>query len=685
MPARTPMGPRTIALVGPYLSGKTTLLENILFATNRITRLGKVGDKNTVGDSSAEARARGMSVELNVATTTFMGETFTFLDTPGSIEFAQETADALTGADAAVVVCEADPLKAAALVPLFKLLDELDLPRYVFVNKIDRASGSITDLFDALQAVSTKPLVLRQIPLINGSEHPIGYIDLAQERGYIYKPGHESERIDIPAGEADHEKAERARMLEKLADFDDKLMEQLLEDRTPEKDTVMAQLSKDLSEDLIAPVFLGAADRMGGVHRLLKALRHETPGAARAAKHRGIDELGEPLAQVLKTYHTTRGGKLSVARVWRGTLKDGMTLNGERVSGLFRLLGQTTEKLEQAGPGEVVGLGRLEKAFTGDTLSSGKGDETSKPALPKPKVHQPVYALAMAAADRNDEVKISSAMHKLLEEDRSLRFYHDDDTHEWILAGNGEMHLRVSADRLKSKFGLSVVTSRPHVPYKEAIRKPVTQPARFKRQSGGHGQFGDVTLEIKPLPRGSGFKFENGIVGGVVPKNFIPAVEEGVAEYLKRGPLGFPLVDVAVKLIDGKYHDVDSSEMSFKTVGRMAMQEGTPKCEPVLLEPIVQVDIAVPSSYTSKVNALVSGRRGQILGFDARPGWPGWDVVTAHLPQVETRDLIIELRSLTSGVGTFTSKFDHLQELIGRLADEVIAARATDAKEHAKA
>jgi elongation factor G len=610
-----------------------------------------------------------------------MNEAFTFLDTPGSIEFAQETADALNGADAAVVVCEADPAKAPALVPLFKMLDELDLPRFVFVNKVDRASGSITELFDALQVNSAKPLVLRQIPLMNGGEHPIGYIDLAQERGYIYQPGKESQRVDIPAGEAGHEKAERSKMLEKLADFDDKLMEQLLEDVTPPKDSVMAQLSKDLAEDLIAPVFLGAADRMGGVHRLLKALRHEAPTSARAAKAKGVDELGEPLAQVLKTYHTTRGGKLSVARVWRGMLKDGMTLNGERVSGLFRLLGQTTEKLDQAGPGEVVGLGRMEKALTGDTLSLGKD---AKP-LPKPDVHQPVYALAMAAADRNDEVKISSAMHKLLEEDRSLRFFHDDETHEWILAGAGEMHLRVSADRLKSKFGLSVNTSRPHVPYKEAIRKPVTQPARFKRQSGGHGQFGDVTLEIKPLPRGSGFKFENGIVGGVVPKNFIPAVEEGVSEYLKRGPLGFPMVDIAVKLIDGKYHDVDSSEMSFKTVGRMAMQEGTPKCDPVLLEPIVQVEIAVPSAYTSKVNALVSGRRGQILGFDARPGWSGWDVVTAHLPQVETRDLIIELRSLTAGVGTFTSRFDHLQELIGRLADEVIAARAADHKEHAKA
>lgn len=682
MPARHPMGPRSIALVGPYLSGKTTLLENILFATGRTSRAGKVGEKNTIGDSSTEARARGMSVELNVATTQFMDETFTFLDTPGSVEFAQETADALVGADAAVVVCEADMNKAAALVPLFRLLDDLDLPRFVFVNKIDRASGSIAALFDALQKASAKPLLLRQVPILDG-DTVTGYVDLAQERAYVYKPGKASEQVAIPAAILADEKAERARMLEKLADFDDALLAQLLEDVTPPKDSVMAQLAKDLSEDLVAPVFLGAADRMGGVHRLLKALRHEAPPSARAAAARSFDEQGEPLVQVLKTMHSARGGKLSVARVWRGTVKDGMTLNGERVSGLFHLMGQQAEKVEQAGPGDIVALGRLEKAHTGDTLSAAK----SADALPKAPVPQPVYALALAAADRNDEVKVSSAMQKLLEEDRSLRFYHDDDTNEWVLAGCGEMHLRVAVDRLKSKFGLTVTTHRPHVPYREAIRRPVTQPARFKRQSGGHGQFGDVTLEIKPLPRGSGFKFENGIVGGVVPKQFIPAVEAGVAEYLKRGPLGFPIVDVGVKLIDGKYHDVDSSEMSFKTAGRMAMQEGTPKCEPVLLEPVVQVEIAVPSAYTSKVNSLVSGRRGHILGFDARDGWPGWDVVTAHLPQVETRDLIIELRSLTAGVGTFTSKFDHLQELQGRLAEDVIAAHGAGqgAAQHAKA
>ena len=278
------------------------------------------------------------------------------------------------------------------------------------------------------------------------------------------------------------------------------------------------------------------------------------------------------------------------------------------------------------------------------------------------------------AADRADEVKLSGAMKKLLEEDRSLTFGHNDDTNEWVLGGRGKMHLRVAADRLGGKYALTVTTGVPKVPYKEAIKKTVTQHARFKRQSGGHGQFGDVELNIKPRQRGLGFEFENASVGGVVPKSFIPAVEAGVKEFLQKGPLGFPVVDVHVILTDGQHHAVDSSEIAFKTAGRMAMAEGVPKCSPILLEPILHVDITVPSALTAKINGLISGRRGHILGFDAREGWSGWDVVTAQIPETEAQDLIIELRSLTSGVGTFTSKFDHLQELTGRLADDVVAA-----------
>ena len=670
MRASPPSGPRSVALVGPYLSGKTSLLESILLVTGKIQRQGKVADGSTVGDSSQESRDRGMGIELNVATADFMDSTFTFLDCPGSVEFAQESADALVGADAVVVVCEPEPEKAAALQPILKRLDDLNLPRVLFVNKIERAAGRVRDLLAALQATSSLPLVLRQVPIRDG-ENITGYVDLASERAYVYKPGEVSERIDLPADMSERKSEARYEMLEKLADFDDKLMEELLEDIDPPQDEVFDQLSRDFAEGLVVPVLLGSAEQVNGIHRLLKALRHEAPAAVAAAKRRGLEEDGETVAQVLKTYHTARGGKLSVARIWRGTLADGAHLNGERVSGLFRLLGLQTEKLHEAGAGEIVGLGRLESVRTGDTLTPAKDADLE---LPRAEVPQPVYALTLHAADRNDEVKLSGSIAKLLEEDRSLHFLHEDDTNEWILSGAGEIHLRVAADRLNSKSGLSVEMATPKIPYKEAIKKPVTQRARFKRQSGGHGQFGDVELAIKPLPRGAGFAFENASVGGVVPKTFIPAVEAGVVEYLKKGPLGFPIVDISVTLTDGQHHSVDSSEIAFKTAARMAMQEGVPKCAPVLLEPILHVDIAVPSDQTSKVNSLISSRRGQILGFDARAGWPGWDIVSAQIPQADTPDLIIELRSLSSGVGSFTSRFDHLQELSGRLADEVVSA-----------
>jgi elongation factor G len=284
----------------------------------------------------------------------------------------------------------------------------------------------------------------------------------------------------------------------------------------------------------------------------------------------------------------------------------------------------------------------------------------------------PVFGLAISSENRADDVKLSGAMHKLTEEDPSLRFEHRADIGQMLLWGQGDIHLQIALDRLRSKYNVTAKGRAPQVPYKETIRKSTTQHARFKRQSGGHGQFADITIDIKPQPRGSGFSFSDSIVGGVVPRNFIPAVEAGVREYLDHGPLGFPVVDIAVGLTTGQYHTVDSSELAFKTAARMAMTEGMPKCDPVLLEPILLVTIAVPNEHTAKVQRLVSGRRGQILGYDAKPGWAGWDEVKCRLPQAEMHDLIVELRSLTLGVGTFVWEFDHLAELTGRLADRAI-------------
>jgi elongation factor G len=668
MDAKRATGPRTIALIGPYLSGKTTLLENILFVTEAVHRKGSVTQGNTVGDSSDEARAHGMGVEVNVASCDYLGDTYTFLDCPGSIEFGQEAANALVGADVAVVVCEAETGKVPSLSPILNMLNDLGIPHMIFVNKIDRASGRIRDLLDALQGISDKPLVLRQVPIRDG-EQITGYVDLASERAYVYRDGAESELIEIPEDIKAREGEARYEMLEKLADFDDHLMEELLEEVEPPKDEIFSDLTSDLREGLIVPVLLGAGEHENGVRRLLKALRHESPVSAAAAARAHV-EGDAALGQVLKTYHTARGGKLSLVRVWSGSFKDGDTVNGERISGLFRMTGHNTHKISSVQAGEVVAMGRLNDIHTGAALTT----DGSTPDLRKAEAGQPVYAMSLTAADRNDEVKLSSAMHKLLEEDPSLKFEHDDDANQWLLMGQGEMHLRVAVERLENKYSLKVATSTPRVPYKEAITKAVSQHSRYKKQSGGHGQFGDVHVDIAPLPRGSGFEFNNTVVGGSVPKQFIPAVEHGVKEYLVKGPLGFPVVDVAVTLTDGQHHAVDSSEMAFKTAGRMAMQEGMPKCSPVLLEPILQVEIFVPSDVTAKVNATISSRRGHILGFDARAGWPGWDVVTSHIPQAEIHDLIIELRSLSAGVGTYHWNFDHLQQLSGRLADDVIAA-----------
>jgi elongation factor G len=540
----------------------------------------------------------------------------------------------------------------------------------------------VRDMLSALQGVSARKLVLRQVPIrrptSDGGEETVGYVDLVSERAYQYKPGQASDLVKLPDGFWNEERATRTSLVEKLADYDDKLLEQLLEDVEPSKEEIYKHLAKDLQRDLIVPVMLGSGAQEHGVRRLLKALRHETPQPAATAARLGIKpEGGEAVAQVIKTYYPGNTGKLSLARVWRGTVSEGMSLNGVRVAGVLRMNGAKQEKVASAGLGEVVALARLEGIGTGTVLSSSG----NPPALPKPALPKPVYALTVAAEKRADDVKLSGAIQKVIEEDPTLELRHSEDGHELVLWGQGDIHLQIALDRLRTKYSLPATTKHPQVGYRETIRRPVAQHARFKRQSGGHGQFADIEIEVRPLPRGSGHAFTNSVVGGAIPKNYIPAVEDGVNEYLVRGPLGFPVVDVAVNLVTGQFHAVDSSDQAFKTCGRMAMSEAMPKCDPVLLEPIHHVDISVPNAFTSKVQRLISGRRGQILGYDAKEGWTGWDTVSANLPQSELHDLIMELRSITLGVGTYTERFDRLQELTGKLAEKVMAGRAEAAAE----
>jgi len=668
---------RTIAVIGPYLSGKTTLLEAILARTGAITRQGAVNNGSTVGDASAEARAHAMSVTSNIANTTYLGDAFTFIDCPGSVEFQYDSEIALSICDAAIVVCEPDPKRVPALQMILKQIEDRGIPHFLFLNKIDACTTPVRDIVPMLQPASERPLVLRQIAIWQNGV-ATGFIDLASERAYLYREHAPSEIIALPYAVKDREQEARFHMLEQLADYDDELMEQLLSDILPPNDKVFDDLANDLREGVICPVLIGSAQNANGIERLMKALRHEAPYVGAAAERLGFgsDTAGDAAtAIIVKSIHSTHGGKLSLARVLSGEIADGAHLRTAdgveaRVSGVFALHGDEARKRGPARAGDTVALGRLDAIPAAVAVATGRNPP---PLVALPPPPEPVFGTGLVLNDRKDEVKLTTALHRLVEEDPALRFDHDAETNQIVLLGQGEMHLRVALERLQRKYGLTVGRQAQQIPYQESIRKPVEVRGRHKKQSGGHGQFGDVLVDIEPQPRGTGFVFEETITGGAIPRQFIPSVEIGVKDYLQSGPLGFPVVDIKVTLKDGSFHSVDSSDMAFRQAGRLAMSEGMPNCQPVLLEPIQKVEIAVPSDATARVNGMISQRRGQILGFDARPGWPGWDLIEAYLPQAELGDLIVELRSATAGVGTFTARFDHLSELVGRQADQVLS------------
>ena len=640
--------PRSVALVGPYSAGKSSLFEAMMDAASCPVK------------RPADPRNRPMTTEVRVGHCTYLNDSWAVLDCPGSIEFAHEANAALAMVDFAVVVCEPVPAKALSLAPLLKLLADEAVPHMIFINKIDTLEGSVRDTLAALQGLMKSPLVLRQVPIVEG-QSVSGYVDLISERAYRYRKGQASELMQVPAEMQTEEQEALGKLVEALADHDDVLLEKVLEDVKPTPQELYRDLHKDLLAGNVIEVLLGSADNANGVRRLWKALRHDVPDVRETAERKGIDADGPPLAQVFKTVHAGHTGKLSYARIWRGEIKDGATLGGTRLGGIYRLVGGDLTKAPEAQQGDVVALGRLDGVPTGATVSPGGTPDQ----LPFPEAPPSVYSLAITTTDHKDDVKLSGALHKMQEEDPALTVEQNQDTAETVLHGQGEMHLNSAVQRLESNYNLKVNTHKPQVAYKETIRQAVHEHGRLKRQTGGHGQFADVKIDIAPRERGSGFQFIDKVVGGAVPRNFIPAVGEAAEEAAKKGPFGYPVVDISVTLTDGQFHSVDSSDMAFKTATSMAMKEGLAKADPVVLEPISKVTISVPSDYTPRAQRLLTGRRGQILGFSEKPGWPGWDDVEAMVPEAELHDLIIELRSQTLGLGTYRSSFDHLAEWRG--------------------
>jgi elongation factor G len=643
MPETSPRSPRCAALIGPQGSGKSSLFDTMLGAAGQPIR------------RSGNGRGHAPGTETRTGQGSFLGEAWTLLDTPGSIEFAHHAACALAVADIAVIVVDPDPARAAMAAPFLRLAEDAAIPAVLLLHKVDALAAGAPEIVAALQAHSARRLLLRHIPWREG-ERIVGYVDLVSERAWRYREGAPSDPVPMPDALRGSEAEARAALAEALADADDALLEAIVEDRAPDAAALYKPLHAEEAAGHVVSVLLGAAEHASGIRRLWKALRHDAPAAEETAARLGLAPGADPVAQVFRTAQAGHAGRLSFARIWRGEVREGGSLGGQRVGGLFRFPGGEAQKAPAAGAGDIVALARLEGVATGATLGAD--------ALPFPAPPPASFALALELEDRKDEVRLGAALTRLTEEDPSLTVLHAQETGETILQGQGEQHLRAALEKLAQS--VKVATHRPRVPYRETIRRQVRHHARLKRQTGGHGQFADVTLEVAPRPRGAGFAFVDRIVGGAIPRKFIPACGEAAEEAAKKGPLGNPVVDIEVTLVDGGFHSVDSSDMAFATATRMALQEALAKAEPVLLEPVEHVAICVPAGFTPAAQRLLTGRRGQILGYAEQPGRPGWDEVEAMVPAAELHDLILELRGQTQGLGSYRHRFDHLAEARSR-------------------
>lgn len=674
---------RNIAIVGSHHAGKTTLVEAILAHCGTIGRKGAVTDGTATTDHEPECIAHAQSTTVGFAHCTADGIDISIVDCPGFVDFFEETKLALAGCDAAVIVVEADPGRIPQTRMLVEYVESRKLPHLFFVNKMDRPGADFAGTLAALQDSYGRHVVAEQWP-IGTAESFQGFVDLADRTAYEFT-GDAHREAAVPADLQEEIEVARGQLLEAMADFDDHLMEELLEGLEPPSDEVRKDLCEECSHDQIVPVLVGAGLPGSGITALVEAMEKWFPSPLDApqidAEGRRIEPKNEgpAVAQVIKTVIHPQSGKLSVVRVLTGTIKSDATLtdiskNGERVrsGGLYRLQGKKQEALSEAGPGSIVAIARLESVSTGDVLT----ENGYKILLPRVPSNDPVFGVAVKPKERMDEAKISQMLARIVDEDPALRLERAPITNELLLMGSGEQHVGIAVERLTRKFKVEVSTAPPTIPYQETITSGTEVHSRYKHQTGGHGQFGDVWLRFEPRERGNGVTFEEKIVGGVVPRQFIPAVEKGVREALAHGPLGgYPVTDIHVILFDGAYHDVDSSEQSFRTAAGMGVRDALPKCNPAVLEPIVRVRVVVPSAYTSTVIQQLTGKRGQILGMNPAEK-PGHDVVEADVPHVELSRYITELRTATQGLGTYGWRHERFDPVPGKWTGPKAAAGA---------
>jgi elongation factor G len=674
---------RNIALVAHGGAGKTSLAEVMLFNVGVTNRLGKIEEGNTQMDFEPEELSRRSSISTGFHQFEWKKHTINLMDTPGDQNFFSDSRSAMQAADALVVVVDAvDGIKVQT-EEAWDFADELELPRIVFINKLDRDRSDFNKTFeDASNSFTPKPIIL-QLPIGAEAEFK-GVVDLLEMKAYAYDDSGKATKIDIPADLKDQVDSEREALIENIAEADDALLERYLEGEDVTTDELKSALKMGVLSRTFVPVLCGSATKNIGIDLLCDTLVNSLPSPADRGDFVGTDASGEnevtrsadpdaPFsALVFKTITDPYAGQLSIFRVISGKLgSDGGFYNvnrgvKERFSQLLRLAGKEQKTVDGAGPGSIVAVAKLKDTHTGDTICQDGSPVKFPSADPLPSL----ITFALEAKKEGDEDKIVSSLTKILTEDVALKLTRNSETKEILLSGRGEIHIETTVEKLKRKFNVEVVLNSPKVPYRETIKKKVRVQGRHKKQSGGHGQFGDCWIQMAPMSRGKGFEFVDAIVGGSIPKTYIPAVEKGIVEAAQRGVLaGFPLVDFKVTLDDGSYHAVDSSEMAFKIAGSLAFKKAAQEAAPVLLEPIMEVAVTTPDEFMGDIMGDLNSRRGRVLGMDTKGKY---QVIKAQVPMSEFLTYAIDLRSITGGRGTFSMDFSHYDEVPAQLSQKVI-------------
>jgi elongation factor G len=681
---------RNVAIVAHSGAGKTSLVEAMLYDAGAIDRMGRVEDGNTVMDFEQEEIDRQISISSAVAHCENNGYSINLIDTPGFINFIEDTRGCLRIADGAIIIVSALSGVKAETEKIWKYACEFEVPRMVFINKMDKENADFEMAIGEVERSFETEAIPLNIPIGHGPDFK-AIVDILEMKAYEFDNKGQPKAIDIPADMKDSVDKYREKLVEKVAEADDKLLEKYLEGGELTRDEIISGIREGAITRRFIPVTCGAATSNVGVASLFGAVELCLPSPEDMARitpikgknpKDGTEITRNPVADepfsayVFKTVADPFAGRLTIFRVFSGTVKaDSNILNAtkdskERLGQVSFIVGKKQEAANQMGPGQIGVVAKLKDTVTGDTLC----DASNPIVYESVQFAEPIISYAIEPKSKGDEEKVSVGLNKILEEDPTLRFHRDEESKEMIISGMGQVHIEIALAKLKRKFGVEVEMHAPKIPYRETIRAKIQVQGKYKKQSGGRGQFGDCWIEIEPLTRGSGFEFENAIVGGVIPRQYIPAVEKGIVEAMKEGVVaGYPIIDLKVKLYDGSYHSVDSSEMAFKIAGSMAIKKAVQDAKPVLLEPVMNVEVNTPEETLGNVIGDLNSKRGKVQGVDSQAG--GNQKINAQVPMSEMLTYANQLHSLTSGKGLYSMSFSHYEEVPAHLAQKIVDER----------